>query len=143
MKHFFRKIHLWLSVPFGIIITLVCFSGAMLVFEKELTLLSAKDKYKVENVGNVPLPVDAVAAKVARTLPDGVRVTGVTVSDDPTEAYQVNLSKPRRASVYVDQYTGEIKGRQERPAFFATMFKLHRWLLDDGRPEGDRPGAKS
>lgn len=136
MKHFFRKIHLWLSVPFGIIITLVCFSGAMLVFEKELTLLSAKDKYKVENVGNVPLPVDAVAAKVARTLPDGVRVTGVTVSDDPTEAYQVNLSKPRRASVYVDQYTGEIKGRQERPAFFATMFKLHRWLLDDGRPEG-------
>ncbi len=27
MIKLFRKIHLWLSVPFGIIITLVCFSG--------------------------------------------------------------------------------------------------------------------
>ncbi|WP_288180158.1 PepSY domain-containing protein, partial [Bacteroides sp. CAG:633] len=37
MKKAFRHIHLWLSVPFGLIITLVCFSGAMLVFEKEVT----------------------------------------------------------------------------------------------------------
>lgn len=131
-----KKIHLWLSVPLGIVITLVCFSGAMLVFEKELTQLSANDKCKVEDTGGDPLPVDAVAARVARTLPEGTRVTGVTVSGDPGEAYRVNLSKPRRALVFVDQYTGEIKGRQERPAFFATMSRLHRWLLDDGRPEG-------
>lgn len=136
MKHFFRKIHLWLSVPFGIVITLICFSGAMLVFEKELTRLGSNDIYKVDTTEGDPLPVDVVAKRVARTLPDGVRVTGVTVSEDPTEAYSVGLSKPRRASVYVDQYTGEIKGRQERTAFFATMFKLHRWLLDSGRPEG-------
>ena len=32
MKKIFEKIHLWLSVPFGLIITLICFSGAMLVF---------------------------------------------------------------------------------------------------------------
>ena len=30
-KRVFRKIHLWLSVPFGIFITLICFSGSMLV----------------------------------------------------------------------------------------------------------------
>lgn len=28
-----KKIHLWLSVPFGIVITLICFSGAMMVLE--------------------------------------------------------------------------------------------------------------
>ena len=33
-------------------------------------------------------------------------------------------AKPRRASMYVDQYTGEIKGKYERPAFFVTMFRL-------------------
>ena len=33
MKKVFRKIHLWLSVPFGLLITLICFSGAMLVFD--------------------------------------------------------------------------------------------------------------
>lgn len=34
-----RKIHLWLSVPFGILIFVVCFTGATLVFEKEITNL--------------------------------------------------------------------------------------------------------
>lgn len=125
-----------MSVPFGIVITLVCFSGAMLVFEKELTRLFGEDIYKVEKTDGRPLSVDSVAAVVARTLPEGVRVTGVTVGGDPAEAYKVNLSKPKRAAVYVDQYTGEVKGRQERPAFFSAMFRLHRWLLDTGRPEG-------
>ncbi len=37
MMKLFRKIHLWISVPFGIIITLICFSGAMLIFEPEIT----------------------------------------------------------------------------------------------------------
>ena len=36
MKKIFSKIHLWLSVPFGLLITLICFSGAMLVFENEV-----------------------------------------------------------------------------------------------------------
>lgn len=136
MKHFLRKIHLWLSVPFGIIITLVCFSGAMLVFEKEVTQLFDGGLYTVEKAGDRPLPVGVLADKVAQTLPEGVRVTGVTVSSDPEKAYSVSISKPHRAAVIVNQYTGEVKGRQERNAFFAAMFSLHRWLMDNGRPEG-------
>lgn len=136
MKHFIRKIHLWLSVPFGIIITLVCFSGAMLVFEKEVTQLFDGGLYTVEKAGGRPLPVGVLAEKVAQTLPEGVRVTGVTVSSDPEKAYSVSISKPHRAAVIVNQYTGEVKGRQERNAFFAAMFSLHRWLMDNGRPEG-------
>lgn len=135
MKHFIRKIHLWLSVPFGIIITLVCFSGAMLVFEKEVTQLFDGGLYTVEKAGDRPLPVGVLADKVAQTLPEGVRVTGVTVSSDPEKAYSVSISKPHRAAVIVNQYTGEVKGRQERNAFFAAMFSLHRWLMDNGRPE--------
>lgn len=46
-----------------------------------------------------------------------------------------------RASVYVDQYTGEVKGRHERAPFFLTMFKLHRWLLDGMKPDGGYFGA--
>lgn len=132
----FRKIHLWLSVPFGIVISLVCFSGAMLVFEKELTRMANPDMYRVESGGRQPLPMDVLVEKAGAELPRGVRITGVTVSGNPGEAYSMSLSKPRRAAVYVDQYTGEVKGRQERPVFFAAMFSLHRWLLDKGRPEG-------
>ena len=136
MKRIFRKIHLWLSVPFGVIITLVCFSGAMLVFEKELTRLFGDNTYKVERAVGEPLPMHIIVANVEPTLPRGVRITGVTVSNDPEEAYRVNLSKPKHAAVTVDQYTGEVIGRQERTAFFSAMFRLHRWLLDSGRPEG-------
>ena len=80
--------------------------------------------------GGAPLPVEHLIGKVAETLPDSVTVTGVSISSDAERAYQVSLSKPRRASIYVDQYTGEVKGRNERAPFFLTMFRLHRWLMD-------------
>ncbi len=47
MKKAFRKIHLWLSVPFGVIITLICFSGAMLVFENEIMQMTHRHLYYV------------------------------------------------------------------------------------------------
>ena len=134
MKKIFRKIHLWLSVPFGLIITLVCFSGAMLVFENEVNEWLRRDLYYVETVKESPLPMDKLLEKVATTLPDSVSVTGVSISSDPGRAYQVSLSKPRRASLYVDQYTGEVKGKSERSGFFMFMFRMHRWLLDSMNP---------
>lgn len=134
MKKIFRKIHLWLSVPFRLIITLVCFSGAMLVFENEANEWFRRDLYYVETLKESPLPMDKLLEKVATTLPDSVAVTGVSISSDPGRAYQVSLSKPRRASLYVDQYTGEVKGKSERSGFFMFMFRMHRWLLDSMNP---------
>ena len=134
MKKIFRKIHLWLSVPFGLIITLICFSGAMLVFEDEVNELSCHDLYYVETVKEEPVPIEKLLEKVASALPDSISVTGVSISSDPERAYQVTLSKPRRASLYVDQYTGEIKGKKERSGFFMFMFRMHRWLLDSMNP---------
>lgn len=117
MKKIFRKIHLWLSVPFGLIITLICFTGAMLVFEDEVNELSCRDLYYVETVKEEPVSIEKLLEKVASALPDSISVTGVSISSDPERAYQVSLSKPRRASLYVDQYTGEIKGKKNAAAF--------------------------
>ncbi|MDE5658075.1 MAG: PepSY domain-containing protein, partial [Muribaculaceae bacterium] len=105
---FFRKIHLWLSVPFGLIVTLVCFSGAMLIFEPEVTRSARSEVYYVSEVKDEPLPMGELMEGVKATLPDSVSITGVTVFSDKSRTYQVNLSKPRRASLFVDQYTGEI-----------------------------------
>lgn len=135
-KKLIRKIHLWLSVPFGLIITVICLSGAALVFENEIMELCRHDLYYVKKAGDAPLSVDRLVEKVTATFPDSVTVTGVSISSDAERAYRVNLSKPRRASVYVDQYTGEVKGRNERAPFFLTMFRLHRWLLDSMKPDG-------
>ena len=129
MKKLFRKIHLWLSVPFGILITLICFSGAMLVYEKEITEWCRPDLYFVQTVKEVPLPMEELMEAVAATLPEGTSITGVTILPDAQRAYQVSLSQPRRASLYVDQYTGEVKGGNVRLPFFDAMFRLHRWLM--------------
>lgn len=37
MRKAFAKIHLWFSIPFGIIISVICLSGAALVFEQDIT----------------------------------------------------------------------------------------------------------
>ena len=136
MRKIFRNIHLWLSVPFGILITLICFSGAALVFEKEVMDICHRELYFVKKVEAAPLPMEQLMTKVAATLPDSVSVTGVNISSDPERAYQVTLSKPRRASMYVDQYTGEITGKYERAPFFNFMFRMHRWLLDSMKQDG-------
>lgn len=142
MKKIFRKIHLWLSVPFGIIITLICFSGSMLVFEKEISEWCHPELYFVEEVKERALPLDQLMEKAAATLPDSISIAGVSIFPDAKRAYQVNLSKPRHAAVYIDQYTGEIKGRHERLPFYDVMYHLHRWLMgasqskDGGMPIG-------
>ena len=136
MKKVYRKLHLWLSVPFGVFITLICFSGAMLVFEKEITEMCRRDLYFAEEVREAPLPIDEVMTSVAATLPDSVSVTGLTISSDPARNWQIGLSKPRRAALYVDPYTGEIKGRSERLPFYDTMFHLHRWMMGSSTGSG-------
>lgn len=136
MRKYAKKLHLWLALPFGVILTLVCFSGAVLAFEKEFTQWAYAGLYQVETVGKDRLPVGDIAAKVASSLPDDVRVTGITIYSDPARTYQVNLSKPHHASVFVDPYTGEVKGSYRRIPFFLTMFKLHRWLLGSRPADG-------
>lgn len=131
MKKFFHHIHLWLAVPFGLIVTVTCFTGALLVFEDEITRSAHHDLYFVEQVGAKPLPLDVLTATVAEQLPEGSSVTGVTLYNDAERTCRVTLSQPRRAAVMVDPYTGAIKGQDVgRTSFYATVFRLHRWLLD-------------
>ena len=129
MKNFFRNIHLWLSLPFGIVITIVCLTGAILVFEKEITKIVQHDFYYVEEVVGDPIPTDSLIQQVASTLSEGVTIKEVITTDDPRSTYAVRLSKPRNAVIYVDPYTAEVVGRKGRLQFFTTTLKLHRFLL--------------
>lgn len=136
MRKIFKKIHLWLSIPFGLIITITCLTGAILVFEPEIMGMTKKDLYYVKQVQDNPLSMKLLMDNVSKEIPDSIEITGVTVFANPAKAYQVSLSKPRRASVYVDQYSGEITGHYKRSEFFIFVFKLHRWLLDSAKPDG-------
>ncbi len=135
MRNLFRKFHLWLSVPFGLVITITCFTGALLVFEDEITAL-CKGGMTIVTPKGEPLPLDVIANRVDSTLPADVDVKGIVVSGSPDEAYKANLSKPKKAAVYVNQYTGEVIGKDERLPFFQAVFRLHRWLMDSNPGDG-------
>ena len=135
-KHF-RKLHLWLSLPFGLIIMTTCLTGALLVFEKEITELVRHDSYTIPVRKTQSLSLQSLLERVARETPDSVQITSVTIPSDFRRAYTVGLSKPRRAGVLVDPYTGKIVGQSGRLPFFTTVRELHRWLLDSMKPDSE------
>lgn len=133
IKKLFKQVHLYLSLPFGIVISLICFSGAMLAVEKDLAPSAQRHLQYVTPTQEECLPLDVLVKQTQSTLPDDVKITGATIFADSLRSYQFSLSKPRKASIYVNPYTGEVLGSPQRAPFFATMFKLHRWLLGPAR----------
>ena len=134
MKKLIKDIHLWLSIPAGLVITIICFTGAMLIFEQEISELIRRDYYYVERVESEKITFAEAVAAVEPTLSDDQRITGISVSSNEERAWKVNLSSSKNGAVYVDQYSGKVLGSPERMPFFRTMFRLHRWLMDT-RPE--------
>ncbi len=62
MKKFFKKVHLWLSLPAGIVIVITCLTGAMMVFQDEIEQLCHPRRYIVANYeGRTPLPYTAMS----------------------------------------------------------------------------------
>lgn len=137
MKKLFKELHIWLSLPFGIVMAITSFTGAALIFEKEITESLQSHYYFVEPTADGAIPLDELIANIETELKPGQRVTGVVVSPDPERSYKVNLSEPRRAAIYVNQYTGEALGQPERLEFFTVMFRLHRWLMDERPTDND------
>lgn len=137
VRKLFKKLHLWLSLPFGLIIMTTCLTGALLVFEKEITELVRHDSYTIPVRKTQSLSLQSLLERVARETPDSVQITSVTIPSDFRRAYTVGLSKPRRAGVLVDPYTGKIVGQSGRLPFFTTVRELHRWLLDSMKPDSE------
>lgn len=136
MRKLMKSIHLWLSLPVGLVISITCFTGAMLIFEKEITESMQRHYYRVESVGSTTISFDDAVAAVEPMLAEGQRITGITVSSDAERTWRVNLSAPKHAAVYVDQYSGQVLGSPERLPFFRTMFRMHRWLMDTKPEDG-------
>lgn len=139
MKKIFRQIHLWLSVPFGLIITLICLTGAILLFEKDF---GHTGQATVESNGRTPLPMDSIISSAQATLSDSVTIVGVTTYSNPDKAYKVMLSKPAMAALWVNQYTGEVMGKYNRADIFKWASSAHRRLFGKSKAEGAY-GAKT
>lgn len=80
MRKLFHNIHLWFSISFGLLITLVCFLGPCLVFEDNIKQIIHKETYHIGH--NESLPIGQLLEKISVALLDNVKITGVTIPSE-------------------------------------------------------------
>lgn len=142
MRKLFTKIHIWLSIPFGLIIAIVCLTGAILVFETEILELSYPSRYFVKEVKGEVLPPAELIGSARRQLPDSIRINGLRITSDPLRTYQLVLPG-KKTACFINPYTGEITGSDDGQGFFMQMMRLHRWLLDSYKRDGSFSAGKA
>lgn len=139
----FRRIIFWLHLLAGLIgglaIAIMCFTGTMLAFEKQLVAWADRDARTVvvPSMDAPRLTIDDLTRRVIDANP-AAAPTAIVLSADPGTAVAYSLSRDR--VVYADPYTGEIR----RPStttirdFMRRMENWHRWLALPGqqRPIG-------
>lgn len=142
MKKIFAKIHLWLSIPFGIIIAIVCLTGAILVFEDEIKELCYPSHYFVNEVREKPLPIAELIISARSQLPDSLKINGIRVTSDPERTYQLVLPG-KKVAAFINPYSGEVVGTDDGQGFFMQTMRLHRWLLNTYKRDGSFSWGKA
>lgn len=131
-----RKIIFWMhfvaGVVAGVIILIMCVTGAALAFEKEAVAAAEKAFTHVdERQGAKRLTVDEIVDLASNAKP-GSKPSAITIPRNSATAFTVNFG--RTNAIYVNPYNGEI---HEQPAgglrgLMRLMVSWHRWLGRDG-----------
>lgn len=135
MRKFFKLLHKWLSIPVGLIIFIICITGSILAFEKEIMECVYPERYFVkENVAS-PIPLKDLIP-MAQSQLKAQKIIGVSISPEANRTYTLNLDG-RRNTAFVNPYTGEVTGVYiYSESFFYSMMSLHRWLMDGSHTWG-------
>lgn len=159
MKALFKKIHLWLSLPLGLVISVICLTGAILVFEQDITRALQRELYTVTppEEGAQPMPPSALAAGIMARMADSalftapgapatsrqtLELTSIQIPGDPGGSALVSFRQTGRSQLAVNPYTGEILGWTQSYPFFQTVKKIHRWLMDPPPSKGQKSAGK-
>ncbi|TCO10495.1 PepSY-associated TM helix domain-containing protein [Natronoflexus pectinivorans] len=142
IRNIFRQIHLWLGVASALVLTIVCATGTIYVFQSEIIGLLNRDVFKFEVAKNAELrPLEEIFEEVRFYSEGDVFSLSVPASENEVWTAWVRREGERgRGSVYlVNPYTLEVSLQEnlKGQAFFRTVLHLHRWLLLDrniGKP---------
>jgi uncharacterized iron-regulated membrane protein len=138
----FRKILFWMhlsaGLTAGVIIFVMCVTGALLAFERQIIELSESDvRYVAPRDGVTRLSAQQIAESVREMRP-GAKPSSMSVTSEPNAAWLLSLG--RDGQVFVDPYTGVETGEGNR-SVRGLMSELRNWhryvaLSGDGRPVG-------
>lgn len=144
MKKLFRNIHLWLSLPLGILISIICLSGAALVFEQDITQALQHELYRVTPPAQdaQPLPPAKLIENIQRQVSDSLHLTALQLSRNAEETAFASFRETGKKRLSVNPYTGEAIGWTQSYSFFQTMRKLHRWLMNPPASKGEKSVGK-
>ena len=142
MKKTLHKIHLWLSIPFGLIITVICFTGATLVFEQDITRALNKHLYQVEIPQGKERLSPSEVINIVQDRHDEMEISSVSIPKAADATYQISFSNVGKKVLFLNPYTGESIGWSKSYPFFQTMRKLHRWFLDIPKSKGSMSVGK-
>lgn len=92
VRKFLNDVHLWLGLPSGIIVLLICLSGTVYVFNTEIRELSRPELYRVkQKAGSVRLSAERLIAGVSSET--GGKVISIKIPSDPERSYVLTVRK--------------------------------------------------
>ena len=125
-----RKLHLWLGITTGIVVSVIALSGCLYVFERELR--DRLDPFRcVEPEAGTLLPPSALRAIAERQLP-GETASRVYYEGRQRAAYVQfgNIKTPYYKLAFLNPYDGRVLAMKDmNQDFLHVVFSLHYRLL--------------
>jgi uncharacterized iron-regulated membrane protein len=127
-----RRIIFWCHLPVGVIagvvILIMCVTGVLLSFEKQITSWADTRGYRAAppspQIQRLPIETLITKAREAR----GANPTSVTLKADASAPAEIAFG--RETTLFVNPYTGSIygEGSHKTRSFFRAVTEWHRWL---------------
>ncbi|UGX92991.1 PepSY domain-containing protein [Bradyrhizobium barranii subsp. barranii] len=139
IKAALHQIHSIAGLVLALLLALIALTGAIMSFEDEIGDYLNSGIIQVAPRQAPALMPDELVARL-KAGQDLGKVSAVTLSSDPAAAVRVRFARDeqgaRPTSLYVDPYDARVLGAPRGEEFFATVRRLHRWLLIPGDAKG-------
>ena len=127
-----RKIIFWCHLPVGVIagvvILIMCLTGVLLAYEKQITAWADTRGYRAAppSAETRHLPVETLIGKARETR--ATTPTAITLKADASAPAEIAFG--REATLFLNPYSGQVlgEGSQGVRTFFRTVTDWHRWL---------------
>ena len=126
-----RKIIFWCHLPVGVIagvvILIMCVTGVLLAYEKQITSWADTRGYRAAppTTETRHLPVETLVAKAREAR--GTNPTAITLKSDPAAPAEIAFG--RETTLFVNPYSAQVlgEGSQRVRSFFRVVTDWHRW----------------
>ena len=139
IKPILLQLHSIAGLVLALFLSVIALSGAVLSFEDEIQAALNAGGSRVEAHTAPRLQPDDLIARL-QADGDARKISAMTIARDPSAAVHIRFARSddasRPSSLYLDPYDGRVLGHPVGEEFFATVRKLHRWLLLPGDAKG-------